>query len=592
MRQTRHNLIWIIVDSVRTYRTHADDRDRLDVMDELALESVEFLNAYASAPSSILSGAAMFTGMPSCFISRHFNDWQFDPEVVISLQDVLAENGYTNYAIHNSKEDREVMRDLIHPIPHEYFPRGISHGKWWTNRQVTLILENVLKLGVKQPAVFMLWYDCRKDPLTSDMVKQALQLFKEYGLYDNSVIIMNSDHGYPDPRTELIDPELQGKHGMVSIQTAMRQVRHDMVVTDDNIRVPLFMKYPGCCPHQVHDSVGLADLLPTILHLLDIKCDDPRMKYVQGLDLYELLEGGQAPWNDRIVRIDTRLTLAPGRVTALRSKRYKYVYYHDEKVESLFDMEQDPWELRDLLEIPSPEIEAWRRSFRENLEQLEDDLNRFHIDELRTAFDKSVRRMKTVRFNRMVFLSTAPTAFLELITESFRATFPAISIDMLTSKHHPLGTEIEALFDRVIIVEKVEPGTVRKALQEQKLSRYDVALVITERSSIGFDDPIAHKVAKILGRKILMVDYNMKFYSRFLARWVWPLRKYRRNWEFYKHEPLLVFWDMTKLAKRGIIHYLLKRQTETPDMEKVKLMRDRALKAQNEASLTARPEID
>ena len=590
--QTRRNLIWIIVDSVRTYRTHADDRDRLDVMDEFALESIEFLNAYASAPSSILSGAAMFTGMPSCFISRHFNDWQFDPEVVVSLQDVLAENGYANYAIHNSKEDREVMRDLIHPIPREYFPRGISHGKWWTNRQVTLILENVLKLGVKQPAVFMLWYDCRKDALTSDMVKQALQLFKEYGLYDNSVIIMNSDHGYPDPRTELIDPKWQRKANVFNIQTAMRKVRHDLVVTDDNIRVPLLVKYPGCCPHQVNDSVGLVDLFPTILHLLDINCNDPRMKYVQGFDLYELLEGGQAPWNDRIIRIDTRLTLAPGRVTALRSKKYKYVYYHDEKIESLFDMGHDPWELCDLLENASPEVAALRESFQEELVQLEDDLNRFHIDELRTTFDKSVRRMKTARFNRMVFLSIAPTVFLDLITESFRATFPAISIDILTSKHHPLGTEIEALFDRVIIVEKVEPGIVRKALKEQKLSRYDVALVITEKSGIGFDNPIAHKVAKVLGRKVLLVDYNMKFYSRFLARWVWPLRKYRRNWEFYKHEPLLVLWDVMKIAKRGILHYLLKRQTEAPDMEKVRLMRARALKAQKEASLTARPGIE
>ena len=85
---TKGNIIWIIVDSVRTYRTNADDRDRLDIMDKFAQESVEFTNAYTSAPSSILSGAAMFSGMPSCFISRHFNDWQFDPDVVISIQTV------------------------------------------------------------------------------------------------------------------------------------------------------------------------------------------------------------------------------------------------------------------------------------------------------------------------------------------------------------------------------------------------------------------------------------------------------------------------------------------------------------------------
>jgi len=189
------NLIWIIVDSVRTYRTYTDDRDRLDVMDELAMESVEFLNAYTSAPSSILSGAAMFTGMPCCFISRHFDAWQFDPNVIISLQNILAGEGYENYAIHNSKEDREVMKDLIFPISAKHFPKGISHGKWWTNQQMNQILENILDTDFETPAFFMLWYDCREDPNVSDMVKKGLQVFRDKGLYENSVVVMCSDHG-------------------------------------------------------------------------------------------------------------------------------------------------------------------------------------------------------------------------------------------------------------------------------------------------------------------------------------------------------------------------------------------------------------
>lgn len=570
--QTRKNLIFIVVDSVRAYRTGADDRDRLDIMDEFALESVEFANAFASAPSSILSGAAMFTGMPSCFIARHFDQWQFDPEVVISLQDVLAENGYTNYAIHNSKEDREVMRDLIHPLSHRYFPKGISHGKWWTNRQVNLILENVLNLGVQEPAFFMLWYDCRRDPLVSDCVKQGLQLFKEHDLYDNSVIVMTSDHGYPDPRTGLTE-------------AAMRNMRHDMVVTDDNIRVPLLIKYPGCQPRKVSDMVGLVDLFPTLLHLLDVECDDPRMKNVQGRNLYPLLEGRQAPWGNRIIRSDTRLTLAPGRVTSLRTDKYKYVFFCDEHAEALFDLEQDPWELHDLLDDPSPEVDALGARFREKLEQLQDELNRFHIDELRGAFERGVREIKdNRRIGRMLFLSIAPTVFMDLITKSFRQAFPGISIDLLVANSYLLTPEMEALFDRVIAVERADPETAKQALREQKLSRYDVALVITENSSIDFDDPVVYKTARVLGKRVMMVDYNMKFYRRFLSRWVWPLRKRMRNWEFYKQEPLLLFSDMMKLARRGFKYLILRKQVETPDMEKAKKMRDRALLAQREAS--------
>ena len=40
------------------------------------------------------------------------------------------------------------------------------------------------------------------------------------------------------------------------------------------------IKYPGCGTHKVHHNIGLINLFPTILDILDIKCSDPRMKNV------------------------------------------------------------------------------------------------------------------------------------------------------------------------------------------------------------------------------------------------------------------------------------------------------------------------
>jgi len=574
MMHKRKNLIWIIVDSIRAYRTGADERDRLDIMDEFALESVEFLNAFTSAPSSILSGAAMFTGMPSCFVARHFDDWQFDPKVIISLQEVLSSAGYTNYAIHNSKEDREVMQDLLHPISYRYFPKGISHGKWWTNHQVNLILENVLNAGVQGPSFFLLWYDCRDDPLVSDTVKEALQLFKNFGLYDDSVIVITSDHGYPDPRSGIT--QARGRMNM----------RHDMVVTDDNIRVPLFIKYPGCEPHKVHHLVGLIDLFPTLLHLLEVETDDPRMKNVQGLDLSKLLEDGSAQWESRVIRIDTRLTLAPGRITVLRTDKYKYVFYHDENAEGLFSLENDPLELDDLLEHPSPEIEKLRVDFREQFEMSQDQLHHFHIEELETAFERNVQRIKEIKIKRLLLLSVAPRVFLYIITKSFRRNFPGISIDILSLEDRELPPESGALFDQVLIAEKIDTQAAKRELKSGKISRYDVSLVIREKSDVDFDDPAIYNIAKILGNKVLMVTYNMKFYSRFLSQWLWPVRKYRRNWEFYKNEPGLLFNDILKLIKNGVIYLILKKRVETPDMLKEKKIRDKGLLTAKERMAT------
>ena len=74
----KKNIIWFIVDGVRSYRSGIDDRDKIDIMDELALESVEFNNTFTSTPSSVLSASTMFTGIPSAYISRHYNDFEFD----------------------------------------------------------------------------------------------------------------------------------------------------------------------------------------------------------------------------------------------------------------------------------------------------------------------------------------------------------------------------------------------------------------------------------------------------------------------------------------------------------------------------------
>jgi len=563
------NLIWIIVDSVRTYRTRTDDRDRLDVMDELALESVEFLNAYTSAPSSILSGAAMFTGMPCCFISRHFDAWQFDPNVIIPLQNILAGEGYENYAIHNSKEDREVMKDLIFPISAKYFPKGISHGKWWTNQQMNQILENILDTAFKTPVFFLLWYDCREDPNVSDMVRKGLQIFKDKGLYEDSVVVMCSDHGYPDPRTGFN-------------KSTMREIRHDIIVTDDNVRIPLFIKFPGCRPGKVNDTVGTVDLLPTILSLLEIRCDDPRMNNVKGYDLIDLLEGKEASWNDRIVRIDTRLRLAKGRVTALRSNRYKYVYYHDEKVEELYDLKSDPSEVKELLQSPSSNSDGLRLKFRKLFDESQDELNEFHISELESAFVRNVKKIDRNEIEKILLVSTAPFMFMNILISCFRRTFEGVSIDLLISDNGSLNHESQALFDRIIRISAMNLSIIKETKKRGELSRYDVGLMICENSSVGFDDPKLYRVAKVMAGKVYMVDYNMKFYNRLINLWTRPLRRYKHDWIFYRQEPLLIFRDLIYYIRIGMKYFFKGKFAETPDMEKIKKMRDRAILAKNE----------
>ena len=56
---------------------------------------------------------------------------------------------------------------------------------------------------------------------------------------------------------------------------------HDLVLFDDNIRIPFYLKYPGCEPRNINTQISTYDVFPTILDLLDI----PMPKNV-GYDFY------------------------------------------------------------------------------------------------------------------------------------------------------------------------------------------------------------------------------------------------------------------------------------------------------------------
>ena len=232
-------IIFIIVDSVRSFKTGLDDRDKLEAMEKFGGDSIEFKNAFCSAPSSIMSASSMFTGISSAFIARNYNDWKFNEgSSIISLQSILMKKGYEIFSIDNSKESREMMQTLTLPLRKKFFPKGYSHADYWTNKDICKILENLLSVHKPQKkSFFMLWFDCREDPLTSKYVEESINIFKKYNFYNDSILFLTSDHGYPDPSSGLT-------------KKTMRGIGHDMIVTDDNIQIPLYLKYPNCNPKK------------------------------------------------------------------------------------------------------------------------------------------------------------------------------------------------------------------------------------------------------------------------------------------------------------------------------------------------------
>ena len=179
----------------------------------------------------------------------------------------------------------------------------------------------------------MTWYDCRGDKLINNLIEDHIKIIKDNGNYENSIIIINSDHGYPDPKA-IKTSNIIGKG-------------HDLIVTEDNIKVPLLIKIPGIHPKEINTRVSLVDILPTISELLNFSLDNK----VDGISLVDLMKNKESlnRFNDRFIRTDTRLLLQDGKITSLINKNYKYVRYHDSKLEELYDIENDKNEVKNII---------------------------------------------------------------------------------------------------------------------------------------------------------------------------------------------------------------------------------------------------
>jgi len=157
-------------------------------------------------------------------------------------------------------------------------------------------------------------------------ISKILDGLKEAGLAKNTVVIFTSDHGNMDASHRLASKGL---------------------FYEESVGVPLILKYPGGIPGGRTDqrhlvSTGL-DILPTICDYAGVK----QPKHLLGMSLRPLAEG------KRFVNWRTYVSSENHYTRMIRSQRFKYCSYDDAgSKESLVDMENDPGEMRNLVDDP------------------------------------------------------------------------------------------------------------------------------------------------------------------------------------------------------------------------------------------------
>jgi arylsulfatase A-like enzyme len=168
-------------------------------------------------------------------------------------------------------------------------------------------------------------------------VGQLLDALAESGELNNTLFVVAGDHGY-----------FYGEHGL----STERRLAYE-----EAARVPLIMRYPKLIAAKTAPEalVQVIDLAPTFVEVAGGAIPSP----YQGRSLVPLMQGETpADWRDAVLLEYWTDTVFP-RVhqmgyQAVRTERWKYIRYVDlEGADELYDLESDPYEVKNLISDPA-----------------------------------------------------------------------------------------------------------------------------------------------------------------------------------------------------------------------------------------------
>jgi arylsulfatase A-like enzyme len=166
-------------------------------------------------------------------------------------------------------------------------------------------------------------------------VGKIFQALADKKLLDNTLIVFSSDHGY-----------FYGEHGL----SVERRLAYE-----ETSRIPLLMRCPSLIKAGtvVEPFALTVDFAPTLLDVAGV----PVPKNMHGRSLVPLLKGDKTPIRRSFLIEYFSDTVFPRMdrmgYQAVRSERWKHIQYTDLKgMDELYDLQADPYEMRNLIEEP------------------------------------------------------------------------------------------------------------------------------------------------------------------------------------------------------------------------------------------------
>jgi arylsulfatase A-like enzyme len=206
-------------------------------------------------------------------------------------------------------------------------------------------------------------------PAIDEGVGQLIAALKETGQYDNTLVIYTADQGFA-----------MGEHGF----------RTKLAPYDANYRSPFIVSMPSrfATGKFCDVSINGPDLVATFLALTGVKVPWP----VHGRDLTPLLEKPDSPWahacyyenmgNEYGSKVTQTIRTSSKQdsnhdvplYSALVQNKFKFIHYFDGKSgEELYDLKNDPEELKNLISDPaqSERVAKLREAMKAELKRTE-----------------------------------------------------------------------------------------------------------------------------------------------------------------------------------------------------------------------------
>jgi arylsulfatase len=384
------NVLFINIDTTRAASTGigGDAHRPTPNIDQLAAEGAFFSRAYANANWTRPSNLAFLTGR---YPSQHGLKNVMIPTLpeerrsyylsgIVALPLHLDRHGYLTAAIvqNNLLEDIWGTGVDVGFAEYDYVRETLDHSLKITRKAMSFIEEHrdqtwflylsynaphwpyrpfreaLVRCGMALDSPLNWFQSLYRGEvnLTDHYLGPLLATLDAVGLRENTLVVLNSDHGEQLDRRHAQEIIRESNWEVDSFPHVKTKPGHDGI-SDEVIRVPLVMRWPGHIPsgRRIDLAVGLRDLPATLLDLIDL----PPLPGPTGRSLVPSLRG-QA-------QVDEPILIEGKSIYALVAWPYKYIrrdglfqWMRYDRLgepmrpvpEEIYDLEADPQESSDL----------------------------------------------------------------------------------------------------------------------------------------------------------------------------------------------------------------------------------------------------